>query len=100
MPITGSDGTAVALLLPVAHTLAPRLQLPRARHEVVVAERLTECGTQFGVRAEGRDRALERAGERLQVLPLRCVALHRGRRLGLAADAVGRRGHESRERQV
>src|SRR5436309_189729 len=96
-PITGSDRTAVPLALPVAHSLAPGLELPAARDRVVVAKGLTEGRAQARVSLECRHRALKRAGERRQVLVVGGVALHGRRRLCAAPHAVGRRGHQGGE---
>src|SRR5205085_8360524 len=100
MPITGSDRTAVALPLPVAHGLAPRLQFPRARDGVVGAEALAEGGAQLVVGRERRERALQRAGQRRQAVARGCVANDRRGRLCPAADAVRRSGEKRGEGEV
>src|SRR5205823_7103325 len=80
----------VALALPVADRLLPGLQLPRARHLVVVAELLAERTLQLPVRLERAQRALEGVRERREVTRGR-VADEPPRRLQPATDAVCRR---------
>src|SRR5439155_7940860 len=90
----------VALALPVADGLLPRLELPRARDRVVVAELRAERVPQNVVRLERAQRALQRARERRQILARGGVALDRSGRGGAALDAVGGGGGKRGERQV
>src|SRR6188472_2269828 len=99
-PALTSDRAGVPVALPVAHRLPPGLELPGPRGRVVVAEARAEGGPELGVVLERPERALERAGERRQVIALAGIALDRRRRLRPALDPVRRGGGERRQRQI
>src|SRR5919201_5467737 len=73
-----SDRPVVPVALPVGDRVAPRLELPRARHDVVVAERLPEQLAEHVVVLERAERRLERTRELGEV----------GAGVGVAPDGI------------